>query len=120
MKLKLKRNDKIGFTFFLAFIISTTLLYHFEEQFDEQLWKYNPLERHKMFDAIVEEKLLIGKSKQQVLEILGQPDSTSTSSQNFLIYFLGKPPSFFASEQKKMIVRFSNNKAVKVAELENE
>lgn len=119
MKLKLKRNDKIGLVFFLAFAISTTLLYHFEEQFDTQVWKYNLQQRHKMLDYIIEEKLFIGKSKQEVLEQLGHPDSISVSGQEFLIYSLGSPPSFFASEQKKMIVRFSNNKVIKVAQLEN-
>lgn len=73
-----------------------------------------------MLDYIIKEKLFIGQSKQEVLEQLGHPDSISVSGQEFLIYSLGSPPSFFASKKKRMIIRFHNNKAIKIAELEED
>ncbi|MFD1062929.1 hypothetical protein ACFQ1Q_06690 [Winogradskyella litorisediminis] len=118
MKLKLKRNDQIGFTFFLAFAISTTLIYHFEEQFDSQAWRSKPSQRHKMLDYIIEEKLFLNASKQEVIDVLGEPNQNLNNKKDAFIYNLGKPESFFDKKNKQMIITFKNDKAIGVSELD--
>lgn len=120
MKFNVKRNDKIGFTFFLAFMITSALFYFFEEKFDEQIWKTRPQQRHKMLDYIVEEEIFINKSREEILKLLGKPERSSITGKDVFIYPLGSPPSFFTSEPTKMIITFSNNKVIRVSEFETD
>ncbi|TCK65122.1 hypothetical protein DFQ05_2335 [Winogradskyella wandonensis] len=115
MKLRLKRKDQIGFTFFLAFVISTSLIWFFEERFNQEIWLSDTTERYKMLDDILENKFLMDKTKQEVILLLGEPDADSNSEDNFLIYRLGKPPSFFESEPQYLLVTFENEKVVKLS-----
>ena len=94
MMIKLKRNDKIGLVFFLAFIISMSLVWLFEERFDQEQWRSNPGKRYKMAKNIIEQDLLDNKSKEEVIQILGEPVTAEFSDNNILISL------FFISEEK--------------------
>jgi hypothetical protein len=118
MKLKLKRNDKIGLFFFVAFIISMTFFYFFEERFDSEIWKTQHTKRYKMAKDIVEEKLLLGKTKDEVFKLLGKSDFSENTDSNIMIYYLGTPPSFFDAEPQKLVVKFSEGKVVGLAVLQ--
>ena len=115
MMIKLKRNDKIGLVFFLAFIISMSLVWLFEERFDQEQWRSNPGKRYKMAKNIIEQDLLDNKSKEEVIQILGEPVTAEFSDNNILIYQLGTPPSFFDAEPQQLVVRLVNEKVVAVA-----
>ena len=41
MKLRLNRKNTIGLIFFLAFVLSTSLIFQFEERFTTENWKSN-------------------------------------------------------------------------------
>ncbi|SHG95633.1 hypothetical protein [Winogradskyella jejuensis] len=115
MKLRLKRKDQIGFTFFLAFVISTSLIWFFEERFNQEIWHTTPEKRYEMLDDILENKFLVGKTKTEVISILGEPDKNLISEGDFFVYDLGKPPSFFDSEPQYLLVTFENEKVVKLS-----
>lgn len=113
--IKLKRNDQIGLFFFIAFVISTTLIFVFEERFDTELWLANPGERYKMVDDILEKNHLLDKTKEEIFKLLGDPESDGNISENIVLYRLGKPPSFFDSKENQLLIVFKNDKVVRVS-----
>lgn len=115
MRLRLKRTDKIGLFFFLAFVVSTSLIWFFEERFNQEIWHTAPGKRYEMLDDILENKFLMGKTKQEVISILGEPDKNLISDGDFFVYDLGNPPSFFDSEPQYLLVTFENEKVVKLS-----
>ena len=115
MILKLKRNDKIGLFFFVAFIISTSLIWLFEERFDQEQWRSNPQQRYKMADDLIESQLLIGKTKAEVISILGYSGFHVDSNQDILTYSLGEQPSFFETEKEYLLIVFINGKVKEVS-----
>jgi hypothetical protein len=115
MMIKLKRNDKIGLVFFLAFIISMSLVWLFEERFDQEQWRSNPGKRYKMAKNIIEQDLLDNKSKEEVIQILGEPVTAEFSDNNILIYQLGTPPSFFDEEPQELIIVLKDSKVIHVS-----
>ena len=106
--------NQIGLIFFSAFVLGTTLIYQFEERFDTEQWISQPSMRYKMVDEIIENKLLIGKSKEEVTVLLGSPNSSSTNGKDFYLYRLGIPPSFTESKKEQLLIVFENNKVAKV------
>ncbi|EDP71124.1 hypothetical protein FBALC1_01532 [Flavobacteriales bacterium ALC-1] len=114
MRLKLKRNDKIGLFFFVAFVLSSSLIWLFEERFNKQQWRSQPTTRYKMVDDLIESQLLIDKTENEVIVLLGKPNSSSTIEKDVFAYGLGEQPSFFKSKQEQLIIIFVNQKVVKV------
>jgi len=112
---KLKRNDKIGLFFFAAFVISTSLIYLLEERFDQDLWSTQPSKRHKMVDDVIESQLLIGKTKDEVIFLLGEPNSSISADKDVFLYRLGQAPSFIKSQREQLLVAFEDDKVLKVA-----
>ena len=115
MNIKLKRNDKIGLTFFLAFIISMSLIWLFEERFEADRWRSNPGKRYQMAKNIIEEDLLNEKSRDEVIQLLGIPKASKSTDINVMVYELGTPPSFFDAEPQQLVIRFLNGKVRAVA-----
>ena len=114
MWLRLKRNDKIGLFFFVAFIISSSLIWLFEERFTQEQWRTNPSQRYKLVDNLIESQLLIGKSKDEVIVLLGEPYSKSNVKEDIFIYRLGKQPSFFNSRKEHLLIIFVNQQVDEV------
>jgi len=119
MRLRLKRKDKIGLFFFLAFVVSMSLIWFFEERFNQEIWLTDVGERYKMLDDILENKFLIGKTKQEVIVLLGEPDADSKLGDNYFVYRLGVPPSFFDSELQYLLVTFENETVIKLSKAIN-
>jgi hypothetical protein len=111
----MKRNIfLIVIVFVLAAIISYLLLEANEKQFDQTAWNNYPTERYKMSKKLIESSMLIGKSKDEVIYLLGDPESSDLQGKDHLIFALGKPPSFFESEEAKLVVVFKDTHAIKV------
>lgn len=111
---KLKRNDKIGLLFFVAFVISTSLIYLFEGRFNINEWHSSPSTRHQMVDDVIESQMLIGKTKDEVIFLLGEPNSSISTDHDVFLYRLGQAPSFFKSRREQLLVIFENGKVLKV------
>ncbi|WP_452229235.1 MULTISPECIES: hypothetical protein [unclassified Lacinutrix] len=118
MGLKLKRNDKIGLFFFVAFVLSTTLTWLFEERFNEQQWRSERTTRYKLAADIMESELLIGKTKKEVIALLGPASPSTLTGSEHLLYALGKPPSFLESKAEKLVIIFENSFAIEVIHLQ--
>lgn len=116
MRLALKKYDKVLFVFFAAALIGSFLIWTFEEQFDVKAWHVNPSGRYQMADDIIDSDLLITKSKEDIIDLLGSPYDTNLFGKDNFIYKLGKPPSFSESKIALLIIVFELNLAVEVIE----
>jgi len=112
---KLKRRDKIGLFLIVAVVLSLSLLWIFEERFDKNIWKNEPLKRYQMVDDIIESQILRDKTKDEVVFLLGQPNSRFTKEKDVFLYRLGTPPSFFEPKREQLLIVFENNKVLKVS-----
>ena len=113
--LKIKKIDQIGLFFFIALALSTTLTWLFEERFNKAQWKTQPRTRYKMAEDIIENKLIIGKTKQEIVLLLGEDIMYSNANKKEqFVYSLGTPPSFFETKKEKLIIIFENDTVVKV------
>lgn len=117
MRFQLKRNDKIGFIFFIAFVLSTSLIYQFEERFDQERWWTQPTARYEMADDIIEKQLLIGKTKIDVVTLLGKYYFKESLGKDVFVYSLGKPSSFSEYKSEELLVFFEDQKAIKVSRI---
>ncbi|WP_299116286.1 hypothetical protein [uncultured Winogradskyella sp.] len=117
IKLKLIRIIKV-IVFLLVVVVSSKLLISiFDERFDKAKWHNKPLERYQMVHDIIESRLLIGKTKGDIISLLGQPNSVVSKPKRGFVYKLGTEPSFFNTEEEvKMLVIFQNEKVSKVTE----
>lgn len=113
--LKVSKIDQIGIFFLVAFIVSKTLIWLFEEQFTKENWKTYSYKRYKMTDEIIENKLIIGKTKQEIIFLLGNNmRSSKANGKEQLVYPLGTPPSFFEEKKEKLIILFEAGYVVEV------
>ena len=115
MKLRLNRKNTIGLIFFLAFIISTSLIFQFEERFSAEDWKANPTSRYNMVDDLIESHVLLGKSKFEVLEILGEPNSILQNKRDIILYNIGRAPSFNEQQEDQLLVEFFEDTVILVS-----
>ena len=90
------------------------MLWLFEERFDKDQWRQNPSQRYKMIDDLIESQLLIGKTKDEVVLVLGQPNLKTSERNNAFAYSIGDQPSFFDSQPEHLLVIFINNKVDEV------
>ena len=114
----MKRIYKVLLLFFTALVIAISVVWFFEDRFEQSVWQSEPTSRYKLADDIIESQLLIGKTKAEVLELLGAPSSTSVMKEGSLIYNLGKPASFFEPKMEFLLVVFKNQKVVEVTQLQ--
>lgn len=112
--MQLKRIGKIGLFFLVALVLAFILVNTLEKPFDAKVWQAEPLQRYEMADDIIESQILSGKTKREIIEILGQPDSKSNAEKEGFIYKIGDPPSFFSSQKEYLLIIFKNEHVEKV------
>ena len=103
--------------FALAIVISYFVLEANEIQFDQTQWNSSPLTRYKMSKDVVESNMLYGKTKDEIISLLGSAIPSTLEGKEHLIYSLGTPPSFFENKEEKLVVIFEDNKVINVIQL---
>ncbi len=106
---------RIGLFFLAAVIIAFILINLLEKPFDAKVWQAEPLQRYEMVDDIIESQILSGKTKHEIIEILGQPDSKLNTSKDAFIYNIGNPPSFFSSQKEYLLIVFKSKRVEDVS-----
>ncbi|MDO6595512.1 hypothetical protein Q4512_01225 [Oceanihabitans sp. 2_MG-2023] len=114
----IKKIKIIVGVFVLATVISYFVIQLNEKQFDAVSWHTNPLSRYKMSKDIKESNVLIGKSKDAVVELLGKGEPSTLTGRDHLVYSLGKPPSFFETKKETLVVIFEHDYVIQVLHLE--
>lgn len=115
------KNKKI---FVLSIVIVLTVLCYLvfqnmNERFTKQRWIEYPNIRYKMIDDIEKNNSIIGKTQQEVRELLGEPDNVwehdfEYGYYNYYQYYIGKKHEIFEMmwEPDMYLVTFRNGVVV--------
>jgi hypothetical protein len=89
---------------------------HPKRHFDKQKWDTNIETRYEMSKNIIKSNMLIGKTKEEVIELLGDEytDHCSSCDIQLIIYYLGCVPRLFNIDPDHLEIHFKDGKAVKV------
>ncbi|MEO6980177.1 MAG: hypothetical protein ABI113_17430 [Mucilaginibacter sp.] len=88
--------------------------YYPKRDFDKSAWLKNKDVRYEYSDDIIDSKMLIGKSKNEVRKILGDVGNAEDSNDWF--YDLGFRPELLNIDPDSMEITFKNNKVVDVVQ----
>ena len=92
-------------------------IWHYpEKDFDKQIWETNIEERYMMSEDIIESDILIGKTKQEIIELLGT--DYWTYGENHISYYLGFVPGIANIDPDVLDIYFENGIVIKVSQHE--
>ncbi|MDC6362395.1 MULTISPECIES: hypothetical protein [Flavobacteriaceae] len=89
-----------------------SISYYPNKDFERSKWKLNVEERYEMSSDIIESNILIGKTKEEITELLG-PDFYS-HGENHISYELGHVPGLFNIDPDYLDIYFENGVVNKV------
>lgn len=100
----------IGIIMLCIFSIS----YYPSKEFDRQKWISDKESRYELSEEIIESEMLIGKTKSEVKEILG--DEENDDDSDLWNYYLGFKPQLFGIDPDVLDIEFENGKVIKVGQ----
>ncbi len=100
----------VGIIYLWIFSVS----YYPTNDFDKQEWKTNSEERYKMAADIMESELLIGKTKAEIMALLG--DDFYEYNDNHIAYNLGFVPGLFNIDPDVLDIHFKNGIVISVGQ----
>lgn len=100
--------------FALAAVISYFLIDANEKEFNQTEWLTSPSMRYQMSKDIVESNMLYGKTKEDVIAILGNGERSTLKGKEHIVYSIGTPSAFFEEKEEKLVVIFENDLVFKV------
>jgi len=83
--------------------------------FDSQTWKNTPAEssfdsvRLRMVDSLLDLGILNGKSRSEIIELLGEPDDSRSFSDYDLVWYLGPERGFLSIDSEWLWVDLDEN-----------
>jgi hypothetical protein len=89
-----------------------SISYYPSNEFNKQEWEANHEERYKMSEDIIDSKMLIGKTKEEITRLLGQ--DFWAINKNHIAYKLGTLPRLFNIDPDALNIYFENEKVIKV------
>jgi amino acid transporter len=92
----------------LIFVWFAFASYYPERDFDKEKWKADIEKRYEMTDDLVDNGKLIGKTKEEIKELLGQEDVNLDSSR--WTYYIGFKPSIIGIDPDVLEIEFKDNK----------
>ena len=110
----------MSFTLYVAIglILIYSIFYYPKIPFNQQEWSKNTEERYKMSSDIIKSEMLIGKTKAEVIELLGEEDfySGDDKDENHMIYYLGYVPGIASIDPDILEIFFEDGKVVEVSQ----
>lgn len=100
----------LGIIYMMLFTIS----YYPSNDFDKIKWDTNKAERYKMSEDIIESEILIGKTKTEIIQLLG--NDFYSYNNNHIAYELGFVPGLFNIDIDVLDIYFENEKVIKVSQ----
>ena len=85
--------------------------YYPERDFDKEKWKTDIEKRYEMTDDLVDNEKLIGKTKEEIKELLGQEEVSMDSSR--WTYYIGFKPGIVEIDPDVLQIEFKNGKVSK-------
>ncbi|MEJ6792810.1 MAG: hypothetical protein QNK89_08820 [Lacinutrix sp.] len=99
----------------LAGAISYFVIDANEKQFNKIQWHETPSTRYDMAKDIIDSNMLFGKTKAEIILLLGSTTKPSTlKGKDHLVYSLGKASSFFEVKEETLIIVFQDEKVINV------
>ena len=90
-----------------------TMSYYPERNFDREIWLNNREIRYEYSTSLKKDKLLKGKTKEEVKEYLGEPDCVE---KNALIYYIGFKPQIIGIDPDWLKISFEKDIVSEVVE----
>ena len=125
----IKDRKKLNIATLIATIIATPLIYvgiimfwifsksyYPSKDFDRQKWISDKEKRYELSEEIIESEMLIGKTKAEVKQILG--DEENTDDSDLWNYYLGFKPQLFGIDPDVLVIEFKNGIVIKVGQHE--
>jgi hypothetical protein len=100
----------------LIFLWISIVSYYPTQDFNKNSWTLDKEKRYEMSSDIINSKILIGKTKKEVIEILG--DEGNKFDDNIWNYYLGFVPGLFKIDPDVLDIFFENGKVIKVGQHE--
>ena len=85
--------------------------YYPNRDFDQKAWKADSDSRYEYTHDLIKSKTLVGKSRPQVLKILGDNGDTSQAE---LYYYIGCRPEITGIDPSNIVVNFKNGKLTRL------
>jgi hypothetical protein len=84
-----------------------------KSNFSSERWLVNSDERVYMVDDLLSRTKLIGRSKEEVITLLGKPDDPEyfTDDNNF-VYYLGNERGFISIDSELLVIWFDVDETV--------
>ena len=124
-KMKLGNNKNRKFIAIISALILSPIIYagviylwmfsvsyYPSNDFNKQKWEANTEERYKMSENIIESKMLIGKTKEEITDLLGQ--DFYSYDEKHIAFELGFVPGLFNIDIDVLDIYFENGKVTKV------
>lgn len=100
---------------FLLTIVIFGVKYKYEHSFSTDRWIKYPRERAKMVDDMLGKYKLIGQTKEEILELLGNETNRAYFKEvNNFVYYLGDERGLISIDSEWLIITFDNDIAVEV------
>lgn len=96
----------------MAYVYSMS--YYPKHNFNRKEWIINKEKRYEFSENVIESKMLIGKTKKEVRQILGFEDSDATFDN--WTYGLGNKPGLGNIDPSLLSVEFKNGKVYNVSQ----
>jgi predicted PurR-regulated permease PerM len=100
----------------LVMIWIFSISYYPTSDFDKNEWNSNVEERFKMSENIIESEILIGKTREEVIQMLGNDFITNNESE--ITYELGNVPGLFNIDPDYLDIKLKNGKVISVDQYE--
>lgn len=98
--------------FISIFSYIAIISYYPEHQFNQQKWNNNPEQRYELSTDIIESNMLIGKTRAEVVQLLGK-DFYEYNPEH-IAYILGFKPGIFSIDTDALDIIFKDNIVIKV------
>ena len=103
------------FFYVIVILIWIVIIEHYpNREFDKKMWQTDKDKRYEYTHDLINSKILIGKTKNQVLQLLG--DDADTSQINELGYDIGFRPKLMGIDPSYLIIDFKDGKAHAIIE----
>lgn len=111
---KINRMNIIVSIFFIIIIIFG-VKYKYQHTFSTNRWIKYPRERVKMVDEMLRKYKLVGQTKEEIVELLGDETNTDYFKEvNNIVYYLGDERGFISIDSEWLVIMFDNDVVVEV------
>jgi len=91
--------------------------YYMEQAFQREIWIEDVEHRYKMSASLIENEMLIGKTKEEVVSLLGE--DFYSYNENYIGYYLGYVPGLAKIDPDILDIFFEDGRVIEVGQHES-